>query len=58
MSDAEDFRDLHSKAVRHVLAQIAETTHAPAALQLAEAFAWLRNPGQSHGGAVTTTVTK
>lgn len=47
--------EVQEKLLDQILAAASESKHPVVLLQLAEAFAWVVRPGNSHGGSVKVT---
>lgn len=51
---AEDAAAKAESALLAKIAELAEKAGVPGVVQLAEAYAWVTNPGQPHGGSSQT----
>lgn len=50
MPTRKEIDDLKLEAEQHILNKLIQADYPDSKLQLAEAFAWLENPNQPHGG--------
>lgn len=47
--------EAHAELLKKIVAMAQTTTNSTVLLKLAEAYAWVTFPNQSHGGTVTTS---